>query len=154
MQLLTAFLSGGSIIDLDGTFFFQFAIFWVAFLVLRKLVFHPIIAVIEAREEAIDGARQKARDLEKDSADREKEFATKMRSVRLGAGEERDKLRDEAKHLEDSILDKVRSETEKQMAEAHAKMASEAAKVRSEISAQTPILAKQIAAKLLQREVQ
>ncbi len=152
MNLLTVFLSG-SIIDLDGTFFFQFALFWVAFLALRKLVFHPVLAVIEAREEAIEGARAKAKRLERESAARAKEFEAELHKVRVSAGSERDKLRQEAKHLEEAILTKVRAETDRQLADAQATMEQEAQKIRSAIGTEVPVLAKQIAAKLLEREV-
>ena len=152
MNLLTALLSG-SIIDLDGTFFFQFALFWVAFVVLRKLVFHPVLAVIEAREEAIEGARVKAKRLERESAARAKEFEAELHKVRVRAGHERDKMRQEAKHLEEAILTKVRTETEQQLAEAHATMEAEAKKARAAIRGQVPDLAKHIVAKLLEREV-
>ncbi len=153
MHLLTALLSEGSIIDLDGTFFIQMAIFWIAFFSLRKLVFHPILAVFDAREEAIDGARRKAKEFEQEATSKEKEFATQLRKVRVGAGEQRDKLRAEAKHLEDVILDKVHGETSKMMQDADAQMAREAASIREDFKTQTPLLAKQIASKLLQREI-
>ena len=47
MQLsafLSAVLSGGSIIDLDGTLFVQLAMFFVAFGLLYVLVFKPMVA--------------------------------------------------------------------------------------------------------------
>ncbi len=153
MNPLTAILSG-SIIDLDGTFFFQFALFWVAFVVLRKLVFHPVLAVLEAREEAIEGARQKAKRLERESAARAKEFEAELHKVRVSAGSERDKLREEARHLEETILTKVRAETDQELAEAQATMTKEAEKIRAAMATDVPLLAKEIAAKLLAREVQ
>ena len=152
-MLLTALLSEGSIIDLDGTFVIQFVLFWIAFFVLRKLVFHPVIAVIEAREEAIDGSRKKARDLEQSSVEREKEFQSKLRKAHHSAGEERDKIRADAKHIEDQLLSKVKAETDKQVEASRKDMEREAAKVREEMKVQVPVLAKEIASKLLQREV-
>ncbi len=152
-MLLTALLSEGSIIDLDGTFLIQFILFWIAFVVLRKFVFHPVIAVIEAREEAIEGSRKKARDLEQGSVEREKEFQTELRKAHLSAGEERDKLRADAKRIEEQLLSKVKAETDKQVEESRKDMEREAAKVRQEMQAQVPVLAKEIASKLLQREV-
>ncbi|HJL30700.1 MAG TPA: hypothetical protein RMI62_16600, partial [Polyangiaceae bacterium LLY-WYZ-15_(1-7)] len=74
MHLLNALLSEGSIIDLDGTFFIQFAIFWVAFFVLRSLVFKPLVAVFEEREEAIDGARRDAKQFAREASEKEAHF--------------------------------------------------------------------------------
>ena len=152
-MLLTALLSEGSIIDLDGTFVIQFVLFWIAFAVLRKLVFHPVIAVIEAREEAIEGSRKKARDLEQSSVEREKEFQGELRKAHLSAGAERDKLRADAKRIEEQLLSKVKAETDKQVEASRKDMEREAAKVREEMKVRVPMLAKEIASKLLQREV-
>ena len=51
------------------------------------------------------------------------------------------------------ILEKVRAETEKSLKEADEQLSHEAKRARQEIQATTPALAKQIATKLLQREV-
>ena len=64
------------------------------------------------------------------------------------------KLGAEGKHLERSVLDRVREETDKQLAEADQRLAAEASKLRAEIQNNVPALAKQIASKLLSREVQ
>lgn len=152
MQLLFVFLSG-SLIDLDGTVFVQLALFFLAFLILRPLVFRPVIRLIEARESAIEGAVEEAKQMTSEAKDAEAEFEEEMRRVRLAAGEERDKLRTEGKKLEATVLNKVRADTAKQLAEAEATLAKEAARVRKEMQATTPSLAKDIATQILKREV-
>ena len=52
------------------------------------------------------------------------------------------------------MLDRVREETDKQLTEADAQLKTEAAKLRAEIDGSVPTLAKQIASKMLNREVQ
>lgn len=153
MHLLSALLSEGSLIDLDGTFFIQMGLFFVAFLILKSLVFGPVIRLIEKRDEMIDGAKKEAKELQADASSAEDKLASEMRTARLKAGEEREKLRAEGKRLEAQVLEKVREETTKQLSEAEASLDKEAAKVRAELQAQTPVLAKQIASKLLEREV-
>jgi len=153
MHLLSALLSEGSLIDLDGTFFIQLGLFFVAFLVLKALVFGPVIRLIEKRDEMIDGAKKEAKELQSSASDAEDKLAAEMRAARLKAGEEREKLRAEGKRLEAQVLEKVRLETSKELAEAEAELEKEAAKIRAELKAQTPALAKQIASKLLEREV-
>ena len=154
MAFLSALLSEGSIIDLDATFFIQFAIFWIAFFFLKSFVFAPIIKVIEAREEAIDGARDKAKAWQKEAEAAGSEFDDEMRKVRTSAGEERDKLRAEGEHLEQQMMSSVAEETSKALAEAQEDIAKQAKKLRAEVASTTPVLAREIAAKLLQREVQ
>ena len=152
--LFTALLSEGSIIDLDGTFWIQLGLFAVAFLALRPLIFRPMVALFEARENVIEGAKLEALRLQDEVSAETEEFDEEMRRIRLQAGEERDRLRAEGKHLERSVLDRVRQDTEKQLAEADAKLAVEASKLRDEMKATVPALAKQIASKLLNREIQ
>jgi F-type H+-transporting ATPase subunit b len=152
--LFTALLSEGSIIDLDGTIWIQLGLFSVAFFVFRPLIFRPMVALFEARENAIEGSKLEALRLQDEASAESEEFDTEMRRLRLQAGEERDRLRTEGKRLERTLLDRVRQETDKQLAEADAQLKREAAKLRAEIEVSVPTLAKQIASKMLNREVQ
>jgi F-type H+-transporting ATPase subunit b len=152
--LFTALLSEGSIIDLDGTFWLQLGLFAVAFLALRPLIFRPMVALFEARENAIEGAKLEALRLQDEAEAESQEFDDEMRRLRLRAGEERDRLRAEGKRLEKAVLDHVREDSDKQLSEADAQLASEAAKLREEMKTTVPALARQIASKLLSREVQ
>jgi len=152
--LFTALLSEGSIIDLDGTIWIQLGLFAVAFLVFRPLIFRPMVALFEAREKAIEGSKLEALRLQDEASAESEEFDVEMRRLRLQAGEERDRLRAEGKRLERTVLDRVREETDKQLTEADAKLKTEAAKLRAEIDQSVPALARQIASKMLSREVQ
>jgi F-type H+-transporting ATPase subunit b len=152
--LFTALLSEGSIIDLDGTIWIQLGLFAVAFFVFRPLIFRPMVALFEARENAIEGSKLEALRLQDEASAESEEFDMEMRRLRLQAGEERDRLRAEGKRLERTVLDRVREETDQQLAEADAQLKSEAAKLRAEIEGSVPNLAKQIASKMLNREVQ
>lgn len=152
--LFTALLSEGSIIDLDGTIWVQLGLFAVAFLLLRPLIFRPMVALFEAREKAIEGSKLEALRLQDEAAAGSEEFDAEMRRLRLQAGEERDRLRAEGQRLERAVLDRVREETDRQLAEADAKLATEAARLRTDLDRSVPVLAKQIASKMLNREVQ
>ena len=152
--LFTALLSEGSIIDLDGTIWIQLGLFAVAFFVFKPLIFRPMVALFEARENAIEGAKLEALRLQDEASAESEEFEDEMRRLRLQAGEERDRLRAEGKRLERTVLDRVREETDRQLSEADAKLKTEAAKLRTEIDQSIPPLAKQIASKMLNREVQ
>ena len=152
--LFTALLSEGSIIDLDGTIWIQLVLFGIAFFLLRPLVFRPMVTLFESRENAIEGSKLEALQLQDEAAAESEEFDEEMRRLRLQAGEERDRLRAEGKRLERAVLDRVREETDRQLAEADKKLASEASKLRADVKTSIPALAQQIASKLLNREVQ
>jgi F-type H+-transporting ATPase subunit b len=154
MDLLSSvLLSGGSMIDLDGTFFVQLALFFVAFGVLHGLVFRPMIALFEAREEAIDGAKAEASRLSSEASGADKSFDDRLRDVRTKAGLERDRLKADGRELERSLLERVRVEIDASTAETEKQVATRALELRGELSRSVPTLAAQIASKLLEREV-
>ncbi len=154
MTLLSGvLLSGSAIIDLDGTIFVQIGIFFVTFFVLKALVFRPMMALFEAREEAIDGARAGAKKMEREALDKADAFDEQMRKVRVTTSEERERLRQEGVQLERSILERVREETQQKLADAEARISAERKGLQSEIQTNVQALASQIASKLLEREV-
>lgn len=152
--LLSTLLSGGSIVDLDGTVFVQLAMFFVAFFILYALVFKPMVALLEAREAAIDGARDEAKLLEREVAEKQATFEVELRKVRGTSGEERDRLRAEGQEIERTLLERVRTETQALQTEARARFDQEARVARSELAAQRSELAREIASRVLGREVQ
>jgi F-type H+-transporting ATPase subunit b len=152
--LLSTLLSGGSIVDLDGTVFVQLAMFFIAFVILYALVFKPMVALLEARESAIDGARDQAKLLEREVLEKQATFELELRKVRGTSGEERDRLRAEGQELERKLLERVRAETQTLQTEARARFEQEARVARSELVSQRGELAREIASRVLGREVQ
>jgi F-type H+-transporting ATPase subunit b len=153
-SLLSVVLSEGSIIDLDGTLFVQLGIFLVLFFVLRALVFRPMTSLFAAREAAIDGAREEARRMEREAKEQSGSFDEAIREVRTSAGMQRDRLRADGLAIEKQLLETVKEETTKVLDDAREKLDGEREKIRHDMVAQAPVLARQIASKLLGREVQ
>jgi F-type H+-transporting ATPase subunit b len=153
-SLLSVLLSEGSIIDLDGTILVQLGIFLVLFFLLRALVFKPMTSLFAAREEAIDGAREEARRMEREAKEQSGGFDEAIRRVRTEAGEQRDKLRADGLALERTMLTAVKDETGRALDDARVKLEAERDAARRAMAAQTPVLARAIASKLLGREVQ
>ncbi|MDH5490412.1 MAG: ATP synthase F0 subunit B [Myxococcales bacterium] len=140
-------------IDLDKTIVVQLAIFLVALVVLRALIFKPMVQLIEAREESIDGARAEAKAMEADAKNQGATFDEEMRKLRLSAADERDRLREEGKRLEGRILVDVRSETQQELSRAEARIADEGDRIRRELRDKVPLVGREIATKILRREV-
>ena len=157
MQASSAFgvlLSGGSPIDLDGSMFVQMGIFFIAFLILRSLVFQPVMRVFDAREAAVGGAKREAESMEHDAHEKREHFEHEMRKVRAEANEKRDALRSETQAAAREITEKARTESANAVAAGKAKLDAEAAQASAAAQAQIPVLAKQITDKLLNRSVQ
>ena len=146
-------LLAGALIDLDGTIFLVFVIFFVLMFVLNQLLFKPMMKLADARSEAIDGAREDAKRMQKEAAEKGEKFEDELRKVRLEAGAERDRLRAEGQRLERQILDKVRDETQQSLADAEAVMSREAASVRDALSKAIPAMGQSAASRLIGREI-
>lgn len=144
--------SGGSVIDLDPTFLIQIGIFFATLLVLQRLVFRPLIALFDAREAGIEGARQQAQLLSKDADSKADVYDEQLRKIRLQAGEERDRLRADGQRLERTLLEKVRDQTQQLVRDAEARLDKEQQMARKELQASTPRLAQQIASKVIQKQ--
>lgn len=146
-------LLSSPILDVDATLFIYLGVFFLLFFMLRALVFRPMMALFDEREAAIDGAKRDARDLSKAAEEKLTAFEAEMAKVRVEAGGERDRLKADGLRLERSLTEKVKAETDKLVRDAEEKMAAEAVKARRDIAANSPVLARQIAEKLLGREV-
>jgi F-type H+-transporting ATPase subunit b len=149
----TVLLSSAPVLDVDATLFIYLGVFWLLFFMLRATVFRPAMDLFDEREKAIDGAKLEAKKIEGEADEKLASFEHELAKVRTEAGTERDRLRAEGVRLERTLTDKVRTETEQMVRDAERRMADEAARVRKDIAASSPILARQIAEKLLGREV-
>lgn len=155
MQLLLSggvLLSGGAIIDLDGTIVFQLVTFVLVFLVLSTFVFKPMLALFDAREKAIDGAKASAKNLEKDADAALEKFEAEVKAAKIEATAERDRLRADGQRLERDLVAGARASADKALADATKTMNEEAAAVRVAMRTNVPVIAAQIAEKLLGRK--
>jgi len=143
----------GALIDLDGTFFVQITIFFLAFFILKSLVFGPVMKVMDAREAAVGGARREAQALEAEVAEKKANFETQLRKVRDEASREREAQRVEAQKLARNLTEQARQDAATRLTEARAQLDRDADKVRAEARKQVPEVADQIASKILNRSV-
>ena len=146
-------LSGGSPIDLDGSFVVQLAIFFFAFFMLRSLVFKPVMDLFDAREKAIDGSRTDADRMEKDADDKREHFEGELRKVREQASQDRERLRLDAQQLARDLTEKARRESAATLSSAKAQRDLEAKDAREKATSEVPELANKIAEKLLSRSL-
>jgi F-type H+-transporting ATPase subunit b len=150
---LGVLLSGGSVIDLDATLFVQMGIFFIAFFILKSLVFKPVMGLFDARDQAIEGARSEAKRMESEAADKRQLFEAELRKVSAAANEEREKRRSEAQRLARQLTEQARHQATTSQKAAKERLDEQAATVRERTLAEVPTLARQIAGKLLGRSV-
>jgi F-type H+-transporting ATPase subunit b len=147
------FATGGVNVDFDLTFLAQFLLFTLFILVIKPLLFDPMLRVFEERERRTEGAKQKARAMDEKAGELLTKYEAELDKVRREANTERDRLRAETARIEAQIMAQARAETAKIIEDGKARIASEMESLRRELEASRPALASEIASRVLDREV-
>lgn len=148
-----ALLEGGVDVDVDLTVVGQVVLIVVLLLVLKPVLFDPMLRLFEEREKRIDGAKKSARQIDKKSAEAEAEFEAAMFKAQAEGNAVRERLRNEGVKAENEVLAKVRAETAELLASGRKKAADELAEARRGLQADGQALGRELAARVLGREV-
>jgi F-type H+-transporting ATPase subunit b len=153
MDQVLSTLAAHPLIDLDGTVVVQFGLFLVLFVIANKLLFQPYLRLRERRREGIDGARAEAERTTAQAEAKLADYEKQLGAARSKANDEGRKVRAEAAAHEKSVTEAARAEAQKTLDEAAAKMRAETEAARLQLLPQASALARQIASRLLGREV-
>src|SRR5687768_15746019 len=144
----------GSPIDLDfnNVVVFQAVIFVFLIVVLKPLLFDPMLKVFGLREERTEGARETARELEEQAGELLTRYEAELTRVNQAAAEERDRLRAETTKLEAQILNEARAAAAKIVDDGRRRIETDVNAIRFELGKQSERLASDIATRVLGRE--
>lgn len=148
-----AFAEGAVNVDLDASLFVQLVLFLVLLVVLKPLLFDPMMKLFEERENRIDKTLQKGRELDKKSAKALAEYEAILAKARESGAAERDKLRAEGSKKENELLATVRTQTATTLEQGRTTMAAEAEAARTQLGGEVQIIGRVIASRVLGREV-
>jgi F-type H+-transporting ATPase subunit b len=152
-SLVTVVAAEHPLIDIDLTVVLQFIIFAVLFFVLNAMVFQPYMRLREARRAGIEGAREEADRMTAEADAKLVDYEKSLAAARARANDEGRKVRAEASAHEKDVTDKARATAMAAMNEAQDKVRSETTSARAELMPQADAIARQMASKLLGREV-
>ena len=144
---------GGVTVDLDATFVVQIALFVVLLLVLKPLLFDPMLKLFEEREKRIEGTKQKAAKIDAKSATTLQKYEAILTKARDAGAVERDALRAEGARKEAEVMARVRAMTTSTIEQGRATTSVEAKEARAELNVEAASLGRAIAARVLGREV-
>ena len=147
--------SGGSAVevDFDATVIFMVVLFLVLWVILKPVLFDPMLRLFEERERRIDGAKLLARKIDQKSANALAEYESEMQKARSSANAEREKIRAEGLKREAEILARVRAETAKTLEDGRKQMKDDMARARAGLDAEMASIAAEFASRALGREV-
>ncbi len=134
------------------------SVFWVIFFVLlltallNRLLFKPVLRVMEERERAISSARELA-DRSADNARlASAEFEKKTAEARAELYRQMDEMRRAAMTERADIMTRTRAEAESEIAAATAKLTAEAEEARRRLSTEADALGAAVAERILGRK--
>ncbi len=140
-------------VDLDKSFLLQIVVFCVVIIVLKPLLFDPMMRVFALREERTDGARAEARAMQERAADILLNYEKELAKVRVVAAEERERVRAETAKLEASILEEARQAATKIVDKGRERIRKEVEGIRFDLGKQSERMARALASKVLGREI-
>ena len=141
------------LIDVDGTLLLQFVLFLIMLIVLSRFLFKPYLKVRDERAKGIEGAKHEAHDMEHRADKIVADYDARLTRTKQRGAEERARLRSEAAAFERQVLGAARDEAGKALEEARAQITKQATAAKAQLEAQSAALAKQMAKKILGREV-
>ena len=144
---------GGVTVDLDASFIVQIALFVILLLVLKPLLFDPMMRLFEEREERIDRTIEKARKTDEASAKALAKYEAILAKAREAGSAERDQLRAQGSKKEAELSAQVRASTAATLEQGRAAIANEASIARTQLGAEAAQLGRAIASRVLGREV-
>jgi F-type H+-transporting ATPase subunit b len=145
--------AGGVNLDFDLTFLGQMVAFTLLVLILKPLLFDPLMKLFEERERRTEGAKLSARQMDERAGQLLRRYEAELEKVRRAAAEERERLRSEGQRLEAKIVEETRAEVAKTIEEGKVRIARESATIRAELRVQSQQLARNIASSVLGREI-
>jgi F-type H+-transporting ATPase subunit b len=141
------------LLDIDGTVFVMLGLFLVLLLILWQFLWKPYLRVRDERVARVEGAREKAAQLETDVATRLTRIETALTEARRNGNAEIAKLRIEAQTREQQLITEAQEAARKMMLEARAKLDAALVAEKTNLQKHTNLLGRQIAEKVLGRRL-
>lgn len=152
--LLSAGAGGGVEVDINpGLVALQLVLLALTWLILKPLLFDPLLSLYEEREKRVDGARAEARRMDDQAAEMLRKYEKELEQVHRAAAEERDRMRAEAQSLEARSFEETRTEVGAVLEKGRRAIAEEVRTVETSLAKDVDPLARSVAAQVLGREV-
>jgi F-type H+-transporting ATPase subunit b len=148
-----AIAEGAVTVDLDLTFLVQLAFFIVLLLVLKPVLFDPMMRLFEERERRIEGTRHRATKEDERSAKALAKYEGILAKAREAGTTERDAMRAEGMKREAELMGIVRAESAATLEKGRGEIGKESTVARTALSADVKALGREMASRVLGREV-
>ncbi len=144
---------GGVTVDADATIVVHIVLFLVLMFALKPMLFDPLMKLFAEREERTLGTKKAAAAEDAKSAKARASYEAEMVKARAEGNVEREKIRAAGLATESEILAKVRASSAETLERGRARVAEEVATARKVLSVEGASLGRELASRVLGREV-
>jgi F-type H+-transporting ATPase subunit b len=141
-------------VSLDYTILIQMANFILLIFILRKLLYVPILGILNQRKERMEEYDGEVKRLKQEVEQKFSEYEEKVRQAKLDAMEQRNAIVKESADVAKSIIDAVRSEIPALMEQLNARITREVDAARAILRSQSQKISLEITEKVLGRSIQ
>lgn len=140
-------------IELNFTLLIQAANFLVLIYILNKILYKPILKILDERDERISGGQEKAKKLIEEGQNIFSNYNQKLHNAKIDAIAVKNATRKEAVDQANEIIDEARKKAEEIVLGVQKEMAEEIARVTKELEPELSVMASTIAQQILGRKV-
>jgi F-type H+-transporting ATPase subunit b len=137
----------------DFSFVIQIISFFVLWFGLKRLLFDPVLRVLEERESRTSGARREAAQIAAAAETSEAEYERRMHEVRLALASEAEATRNAIQVEQRRVLSEAREQANSQLAQLRERLAAQAQNARPAIASEARDLAARIFAGVVGRNL-
>ena len=141
-------------LDFDLTFIVQLALVVILMFVLKKWVFGPYLKALDERTLRTETTRKEADEKRAAATERKAEFEESLAAAQARALRAKTDLRAEGVAQKEQTIDAARQAAAESLAASQKTIDSQVQEARSQVSDQVQVLAGELAAKIIGRQVQ
>lgn len=139
--------------DFDLTFVLQMVVFATLIVVLKPLLFEPVLRVFEERERRTEGARDSARSMQEQAGELLGRYEKELAKVHEVARQERDRIRAETAKVEAEVMAQARETANKILEEGRQLLDRERQQIGFALGRESERLARNVAEVVLGRSL-
>ncbi|MDW7708964.1 MAG: ATP synthase F0 subunit B [Deferrisomatales bacterium] len=140
-------------ININATLVVQLVNFLLLMYLLNRILFRPMLRVLEERRERTEGRRTKAAQLESEAQAIWDDYQKRIHAAKADADRSRTQLVRQGETERDRLLAAATAEADKAVAQVRARLRGEAEEARRSLRAQAGQVAESIAQRILGRAV-
>jgi F-type H+-transporting ATPase subunit b len=139
--------------DFDLTFVLMMVVFAALIVVLRPLLFEPVLRVFEERENRTEGARASARAMQEEAGELLSRYEKELAKVHEVARQERERVRAETAKVEAELLIQARETANRILEDGRKRIDQERRQIEFALGRESERLARNVAEAVLGRSL-